>query len=42
MEQIAGFINNAINNFDNDDKLEEVRQDVKSLCSKFPLYSGLI
>ncbi len=42
MVQIAGFINNAVNNFDNDSKLNEIRIDVKSLCSKFPLYSGLI
>lgn len=42
MIQIAGFIDKAVNNFDNDAKLEEIRNDVKSLCSKFPLYSGLI
>jgi glycine hydroxymethyltransferase len=42
MSLIAGFINNAVNNFDNDSKLDEIRRDVKSLCSKFPLYSGLI
>jgi glycine hydroxymethyltransferase len=42
MKQIAELINNAINNFDKDTKLEEIRKDVKTLCSKFPLYSGLI
>ena len=42
MKQIAEFINDAINNFDNDLRLEEIRNDVKSLCTNFPLYSGLI
>ena len=42
MTLIAGFINNAVNNFDNDSKLEEIRIEVKDLCSKFPLYAGLI
>ena len=42
MKQIAGFINNAVRNYDDDSKLEDIRKEVKSLCSKFPLYSGLI
>lgn len=41
MRQIAELINEAVNCFDNDAKLEEIRSDVKTLCSKFPLYSGL-
>ncbi len=41
MTLIAGFINNAVNNFDNDSKLEEIRNEVKDLCLKFPLYAGL-
>jgi glycine hydroxymethyltransferase len=42
MKQIAGFINSAVQNYDNDSKLEEIRNEVKTLCLKFPLYSGLI
>lgn len=42
METIAGFINSAVSNFDNDSKLEEIRIDVKNLCEKFPLYADLI
>lgn len=42
MSMIAGFINNALRNFDNDSKLEEIRNEVKTLCSQFPLYSGII
>jgi len=39
MIKIADFINTAINNFDNDNKLAELKQDVKNLCSGFPLFA---
>jgi glycine hydroxymethyltransferase len=39
---VAGFIDSAIKNIDNESKLEEISTQVKNLCSKFPLYSGLI
>ena len=42
MNIIAGFINNAVACSDNEIKLEEIRKEVKELCSKFPLYSDLI
>ena len=41
MELIADFMNVAINNFDDDNKLEKIRHDVKQLCSGFPLYADL-
>jgi len=41
MELIADFMNDAINNFDDDNKLEKIRHDVKQLCSGFPLYADL-
>lgn len=41
MEIIAGFINDAINNFNEEIKLEKIKSDIKILCSKFPLYSEL-
>ena len=41
MSLIADFINDAINNFENNNKLEEIRLEVKQLCSKFPLYVEL-
>lgn len=42
MIQVAEFINKAVNYYDNDAMLEEIRIGVKSLCTNFPLYSGLI
>jgi len=42
MNIIAGFINSAVACSDNEIKLEEIRIEVKELCSKFPLYSDLI
>ncbi|OGU93957.1 MAG: serine hydroxymethyltransferase [Ignavibacteria bacterium RIFOXYB2_FULL_36_7] len=41
MKLIADFMNVAINNFDDDNKLEKIRHDVKQLCSGFPLYADL-
>ncbi len=41
MEQIAEFINKAINNCDNEDELNAIKKNVNQLCSKFPLYSNL-
>ena len=41
MEKIAELINTAINNFDNEDKLNALQNEVKNLCSRFPLYSEL-
>lgn len=41
MEQIAEFINKAINNCDDEDKLSAIKKNVNQLCSKFPLYSNL-
>jgi glycine hydroxymethyltransferase len=42
MAKIAGFINEAVTNFDSEPKLEEIRKNVKELCSGFPLYADLI
>ena len=41
MQVIAGFINDAINNFDDETRLKKIMDDVKQLCSKFPLYTEL-
>ena len=41
MEKIAELINTAINNFDNEDRLNALQNEVKNLCSRFPLYSEL-
>jgi len=38
MKLIAGFINNAIENFQNETVLMGIKEEVKSLCSGFPLY----
>lgn len=39
MELVAGWIERAIANMDNDAVLEEVRCEVRDLCKKFPLYA---
>lgn len=41
MEQIAFLINKAIENRNDEKKLEEVRNEVKSLTQKFPLYNNI-
>jgi glycine hydroxymethyltransferase len=41
MQVIAGFINDAINNFEDEARLKKIMDDVKQLCSKFPLYTEL-
>lgn len=42
MIRIAEFINSAINNFNDEKKLNEIRQSVKEFASAFPLYTDLI
>ncbi|MEP0827015.1 MAG: serine hydroxymethyltransferase [bacterium] len=39
MKIIAGFIDRVIKNLDNEELLQAVAAEVKSLCAKFPLYS---
>ncbi|TDJ55538.1 MAG: serine hydroxymethyltransferase [Ignavibacteria bacterium] len=39
MQRIADIINTAIQNFDNEEKLEGLKTEVKELCYGFPLYS---
>ena len=39
MSRIADIINTAIQNFDNEEKLEELKSEVRELCNGFPLYS---
>jgi glycine hydroxymethyltransferase len=41
MKIIAGFIDRAIKNLDNEAVLSEIARDVKNLCDKFPLYRDL-
>ncbi len=41
MKIIAGFINKAIDNFENENVLESIKTEVKQLCSGFPLYTEL-
>ena len=38
MQQIAGFIDEAINSFDNEEKLAEISVKVKDFLKQFPLY----
>jgi glycine hydroxymethyltransferase len=42
MIKIAEIINEVINNFENEKKLEELLSEVKELCSGFPLYQELV
>ena len=41
MIKIAEFINQAVTNFEDEKKLDEIKSEVKNLCSQFPLYSEL-
>ena len=41
MIKIAEIINSAINNYEDDSKLETLQEEVKTICSGFQLYSNL-
>jgi len=41
MKRIAKIMNSAINNFEDDSKLDSLQEEVKQLCSGFPLYKEL-
>jgi glycine hydroxymethyltransferase len=41
MRKIAEIINTAIINFEDESKLEELKNEVKEMCSGFPLYKDL-
>ncbi len=41
MQTIAGFINDAVNNFEDESKLKNISEEVKQLCSGFPLYAEI-
>ena len=42
MSQVANFIKQVFDNFDNDEKLEQIKQEVRAFSGKFPLYPELI
>ena len=42
MREIAGFIAQVLQNRHNEEKIQEVREGVKTLCDRFPLYQGRI
>lgn len=42
MEIIAGFINEAVNNYNDESTLRKIKDSVKQLASNFPLYSDLL
>ncbi|WP_353131947.1 serine hydroxymethyltransferase [Pseudopedobacter sp.] len=39
MVKIIGFIDDVINNYENEDRLKEIKQEVNALMKAFPLYS---
>ncbi len=41
MDRIAEFINDVVNNYKDDEKLASIRNEVRTLCDKFPLYPEL-
>ncbi len=41
MDQIADMINRSIINFENEDELKKIKEEVNALCAKFPLYPEL-
>ena len=38
MEEIGKFILRVIDNINNESELLKIKEEVKTLCSKFPLY----
>jgi glycine hydroxymethyltransferase len=42
MEIIAGFIDRALGSLKDENVLKQVSEEVKTLCSKFPLYPELV
>ncbi len=40
MKLIGNYICEVLSNINNDDKIKEVKNKVKDLCAKFPLYKG--
>ncbi|MEI7812744.1 MAG: serine hydroxymethyltransferase [Ignavibacteria bacterium] len=41
MDIIAGFVNKAVCNFENEQVLASIKEEVKSFCSGFPLYADV-
>ena len=39
MKQVGSWIDRALNNIDNDAELSKIRNEIKELCEKFPLYA---
>ncbi len=39
MEVLAGFIKEALDNIENEAVLSRIKDDVRELCSKFPMYA---
>ena len=42
MKEIADFIKRVRENYDNEEKLAEIKTEVRELCAKFPLYKDLL
>lgn len=42
MDQVFDFIHRALKNFDSEEKLADIREEVKELCSRFPIYKSLL
>ncbi|MDY6914763.1 MAG: serine hydroxymethyltransferase [Candidatus Cloacimonadota bacterium] len=42
MKNIAEFIKEVYDNFENEDKLADIKKNVKEFCNQFPLYSKLL
>ena len=41
MDTIAELIDKSLNNYESEEKLASIRNDVKTLCEQFPLYKEL-
>ena len=42
MKDVANFIKRVRDNYDNEEKLAEIKKEVRELCAKFPLYDDLL
>ena len=42
METVAEFIHQVFKNYNNDEKLAQIKKEVRKFCDNFPLYSELL
>ncbi len=41
MDIVADFIRKVYNNYDNEEQLSKIKEDVQALCAQFPIFKEL-